>query len=182
MCIGLKKSNCILDLVVWSLSASMTIKHPWSNICSKISPGNRKSVSRFHFQKAPKSVLESSSRWQLVFILGWMNKIMSFLTSVRDMRLSESLSTIWYTIKLWTYNFVLICIEPAQRDYPLALQVTKIIEIPIMANVPMPYQQHTLAKDDPVKEYKLDINIRFGNINNLYQSLHMLYSAFISKN
>ena len=46
----------------------------------------------------------------------------------------------------------------------------------------MPYQQHTLSKDDPVKEYKLDINIRFGNINNLYQSLHMLYSAFTSKN
>ena len=61
----------------------------------------------------------------------------------------------------------------------MALQVVKIIEIPIMAGVPMPYQQHTPGKDDLIKEYKLDINIRFGNINNLYQSLTMLYNAFI---
>ena len=46
----------------------------------------------------------------------------------------------------------------------------------------MPYQQHTPAADDPNKEYKLDINIRFGNITNLYQSLNILYNAFISKN
>ena len=46
----------------------------------------------------------------------------------------------------------------------------------------MPYVQHSPQADDPVKEYKLDINIRYGNINNLYQSIAMLYQAFSSKN
>ncbi len=37
------------------------------------------------------------------------------------------------------------------------------------------------AADDRVKEYKLDISIRFGNINNLYQAVDLLFKTYISQ-
>lgn len=35
--------------------------------------------------------------------------------------------------------------------------------------------------DDRVKEYRLEINLRFGNINNFYQSLTLLFSTYMAQ-
>ena len=35
--------------------------------------------------------------------------------------------------------------------------------------------------DDRIKEYRLDINIRFGNINNFHQALTLLFSTYMAQ-
>jgi len=58
--------------------------------------------------------------------------------------------------------------------------VTKLIEIPCNSTAPQPYKTHVFGSEDRVREYRLDINIRFGNINNFHQALHLLYQTYIA--
>ena len=63
----------------------------------------------------------------------------------------------------------------------MCIKVTKLIEIPCSTAAPQPYKTHMFSPDDRIKEYKLDINIRFGNINNLYQAVDLLFKTYISQ-
>lgn len=71
-------------------------------------------------------------------------------------------------------------LSAAQRDFPLQIKVTKLIEIPCNQAAPQPYKTHVFSAEERQKEYRLDINIRFGNINNLYQAITLLFQTYIA--
>jgi len=58
--------------------------------------------------------------------------------------------------------------------------VSKLIEIPCNTAAPQPYKTHVFAADDRTKEYRLDINIRFGNINNFCEALSLLFRTYVA--
>ncbi len=58
--------------------------------------------------------------------------------------------------------------------------MTKLIEIPCNQAAPQPYKQHFFGPEDKQKEYRLDINVRFGNINNLFQAVTLLFQTYIA--
>ena len=62
----------------------------------------------------------------------------------------------------------------------MLIKTTKLIEIPCNQAAPQPYKTHFFSPDDRTQEYRLEINIRFGNINNFHQALTLLFSTFMA--
>ena len=52
--------------------------------------------------------------------------------------------------KLFNFNLTnsLERVEAAQREFPLSVKVTKLIEIPCSSAAPQPYKQHQWAPED----------------------------------
>lgn len=67
------------------------------------------------------------------------------------------------------------------KDYPVSLAVTKLIEIPCQG-APKPYKMHQFSKDDKMQEYKLEFNLKYGQLDRLYEALFRLYREIKSNN
>ena len=56
-----------------------------------------------------------------------------------------------------------LCLGQQQKDYPLSLSVTRLIEVPCLGS-PQPYKQHQMpvsSTPNAETDYRLDINIKF---------------------
>ena len=59
--------------------------------------------------------------------------------------------------------------------------MTKLIEIPCQG-APKPYKMHQFSKDDKVQEYRLEFNLKYGQLDRLFDALIRLYREIKSNN
>lgn len=56
----------------------------------------------------------------------------------------------------------------------MSLSVTKLIEIPCQG-APKPYKMNQFSKEDKQQEYRLEFNLKYGQLDKLYEALFRLY-------
>ncbi len=59
--------------------------------------------------------------------------------------------------------------------------MTKLIEIPCQG-APKPYKMHQFSKEDKVQEYRLEFNLKYGQLDRLFDALIRLYREIKSNN